>query len=60
VDYDVGQIEKEQISLEARVVYDLLVSQQPKLHRPGPPESQPAANAASDGPQSRMAPLMLL
>jgi hypothetical protein len=36
VDYDVGQIEKEQISLEARVVYDLLVSQQPKLHRPGP------------------------
>jgi len=57
VDYDVGQIEEEWISLEASVVYDLLVSEQPKLHRSGPPEGQPAADATFDGPQSRMASL---
>jgi hypothetical protein len=54
---DVGKTQKTQIVIEARVVHYLLVSQQQKLYRPGQPKGQPAANAATDGPQGRMASL---
>ena len=49
IDDDFHQIEKTQAALEARFVYPLLVSEQPKLHRSGPPESQPTTNASADG-----------
>jgi len=57
IDNDVGKVKKTQNIFEAQAVHDPLVSERQKLCEPGRQKDQPAADAAPDGPQGRMAPL---
>jgi hypothetical protein len=52
-----GKTQKTQNVFKAQAVHDPLVSERQKLHESLQQENQPAADAAADGTQSRMAPL---
>ena len=59
-DDDVQQIQKTQFILKTNAVQDTVVSEQQQRHGIEKPQGKSSADAAVDGPQSRMAKLKLI
>jgi hypothetical protein len=57
VDNDICQIEKKKVAVTTKAVHSPVVSEQQKLRQSRLPKGQTSADAAVNGPQSRMAPL---